>query len=86
MKINVINKIIFHKNIFKNKSKRKRKFIIYHFLVESKPHERIDLLITARKKKEENIPKKKERKYSSNNENMVFCRKTHETIGNPPPF
>ena len=24
-----------------------RNFIIYHFLVESKPHERIDLLITA---------------------------------------
>ena len=35
------------KNIFKNKSKRKRNFMIYHFLVESKPHGRIDLLITA---------------------------------------
>ena len=34
-------------NLFKNKSKRKRNFIIYHFLVESKPHEKIDLLITA---------------------------------------
>ena len=33
--------------IFKSKSKRKRNFIIYHFLVKSKPHERIDLLITA---------------------------------------
>ena len=39
--------IKFSQNIFKNKSKRKRNFIIYHFLVESKPHERIDLLITA---------------------------------------
>ena len=28
-------------------SKRKRNFIIYHFLVKSKPHERIDLLITG---------------------------------------
>ena len=26
---------------------RKRNFIIYHFPVKSKPHERIDLLITA---------------------------------------
>ena len=25
----------------------KRNFIIYHFLVKSKPHERIDLMITA---------------------------------------
>ena len=33
--------------MFKNKSKRKRNFIIYNFLVESKPHERIDLLIAA---------------------------------------
>ena len=37
-------------------------FIIYHFLVESKPHERIDLLITAsvniyqKKKKKKSIP------------------------------
>ena len=37
----------FPKIIFKNKSKRKRNFIIYHFLVKSRPHERIDLLITA---------------------------------------
>ena len=37
----------FSQNIVKNKSKRKRNFIIYHFLVKSKPHERIDLLITA---------------------------------------
>ena len=34
-------------NLFKNKSKRKRNFITYHVLVENKPHERIDLLITA---------------------------------------
>ena len=39
--------IINFSQIFKNKSNRKRNFIIYHFLVESKPHERIDLLITA---------------------------------------
>ena len=26
---------------------RKRNFIIYHFLVKSNPHERVDLLITA---------------------------------------
>ena len=37
----------FSQNKFKNKSKSKRNFIIYHFLVESKPHKRIDLLITA---------------------------------------
>ena len=37
----------FSQNIFKNKSKRKRNFIIYHFLVEIKPHKKIDLLITA---------------------------------------
>ena len=46
MEINVINNKIFTK-LFKNKSKRKINFTIYHFLVKSKPHERIDLLITA---------------------------------------
>ena len=30
-----------------NKSKRKRNFIIYYFLVKRKPNERIDLLITT---------------------------------------
>ena len=41
---------------------RKRNSIIYHFLVESKPHERIDLLITAimstyqTKKEKKSIP------------------------------
>ena len=47
--------------LFKNK-RRKRNFIIYHFLVESKPRERIDLLITASmnmKKKETRQKKKK---------------------------
>ena len=39
--------IKFSQNIFKNKSKRKRNFIISHFLVESKPHEKINLLIIA---------------------------------------
>ena len=36
-----------HKKLFKNKSKRKRNFIIYNFLTESKAHERINLLITV---------------------------------------
>ena len=47
MYINVINNKIFTKNIFKNKSKTKKKFIIYQFLVERKPHERIDILIAT---------------------------------------
>ena len=33
--------IKFSQKIFKNKSKRKRNFIICHFLVESKPRERM---------------------------------------------
>ena len=41
--MNIINNKIVTKNIFKNKSERKRNFIIHHFLVESKPHERIDI-------------------------------------------
>ena len=51
----------------KNKRKRKRKFRIYHFLVESKPHEGIDLLITA----SVNIyqTKKRKKRYSNSNEN-----------------
>ena len=47
MEINVINNKMFRKNIFKNKSKWERNFIIYHFLIESRPHERTDLLITV---------------------------------------
>ena len=51
MEVNVINNKNFTKFYleirFKNKSNRKRNFIIYHFLVESQPYERIDLLITA---------------------------------------
>ena len=48
MELEITSLIIkFSQIIFKNKSKRKRNFIIYHFLVKSKPHERIDLLITA---------------------------------------
>ena len=46
---------------------RKRNFIIYHLLVESKPHERKDLLITANV----NIYQKKKKKYSNSNENML---------------
>ena len=43
---------------------------MYHFLVESKPHERIDLLITA----SVNIyqTKRRKKKYSNRNENMAF--------------
>ena len=52
---------------FKNKSKRITNFIICHFLVESKPYERIDLLITA----SINIYQTK-KKYSNSNENMLF--------------
>ena len=54
--------------MFKNKGKRKR--ISYHFLVESKPHEKMDLLIKA----SVNIyQKKKEKKnYSNSNKNMLF--------------
>ena len=53
---------------------RKKNFIIYHFLVESKSHKRIDLLIIARV----NIylPDKEKKKYSNSNEKMLFCRKT----------
>ena len=52
---------------------RKKNFIIYHFLVESKSHKRIDLLIIA----SVNIYlPDKEKKYSNSNENMLFCRKT----------
>ena len=43
MEINVIN----NKNFTKVRGKRKRNFILCHFQVESKPHERIDLLITT---------------------------------------
>ena len=39
--------IKFSQKIFKNKSKRERNFIIYHFLVKSKAQGRIGLLITA---------------------------------------
>ena len=47
MEINVTNNKNFPKFYSKKKSERRRSFIIYHFLVESRPHERIDLLITA---------------------------------------
>ena len=70
MLINVIINKIFHKNIFKNRSKRKRNFITYHLLVGSKPHERIDLLITASVNTYQT--KKKKKRYSNSNENMLF--------------
>ena len=52
--------------------------MIYHFLVKRKPHERIDLLITASM----NIYQKKN--YSNSNGNMLFLRKTDETVWKPP--
>ena len=47
MEINVIHNKIFTKPYFKIKSKRKTNLISNHFPVKSKPHEGIDLLITA---------------------------------------
>ena len=67
METNVINNKIFAKNIFKNKSKRKRNFIIYHFLVESKPHERTDLLTTL----SVNIYQTKKKKRYSNSKTFI---------------
>ena len=60
MEINIINNKVFTKIYIKDK--RKRNFIIYHFLVESKPHGRIDLLSV-------NIYQTK--KYFNRNENML---------------
>ena len=68
----------FHKIIVKNKS-NKKKIITYHFLVKSKPHERIDLLITT----SENIYQTKK---SNSKDNMLFLRKRDETIWKPPSF
>ena len=45
MEINVINNQNFTK--FYLKIRVRGKEILYHFIVESKPHERIDLLTTA---------------------------------------
>ena len=45
MEIKVINNKIFTKLYLKIRVRKK--FVLYHFLVKSKPHERIDLLITA---------------------------------------
>ena len=53
---------------------------IYHFLVESKPHERMDLLITA----SVNIYQTK-KKYFNNNENFS-ARKVMKQSGTPLPF
>ena len=59
MEININNKILTKIYI---KNKKKRNVIIYHFLVESKPHGRKDLLSV-------NIYQTK--KYFNSNENMV---------------
>ena len=61
MEINLIKKEI----VVKNKSKRKRNFMIYHFLVKRKSHERKDPLITTNV----NIYQTKK---SNSNENMLF--------------
>ena len=61
MEINLINKEI----VVKNKSKRKRNVMIYHFLVKRKPHERKDLLIIT----SVNIYQTEK---SNSNENMLF--------------
>ena len=47
MEINVINNKIFTKLYLKIRVRKKTNFILHHFLVKSKQHERIDLLITA---------------------------------------
>ena len=52
--------------------------MIYHFVVKSKPHKRMDLLIRA----SEYLPDKK--KYSNGNGNMLFFKKSDETIWKPP--
>ena len=85
--MNIINNKIVTKNIFKNKSERKRNFMIHHFLVESKPHERLDILITV----SVNIYQtKKEKKYSNSNENMLSEGKLMKQFETPflrePPF
>ena len=73
---------MFRKNIFKNKSKWERNFIIYHFLIESRPHERTDLLITVSvniyqtKKIKKSIPTVMKTCFSE--------RKLMEQVGNSP--
>ena len=81
IEINVINYKIFttFKNNFKNKSKSKRNFIIYHSLVKRKPHEKNRSIDYS---KCEYLPDKKV--YSNSNENMLFLRKTDETIWKHP--
>ena len=76
METNLINDKIFTKNTFKNKNKRERNFKIYHFLVESKPHERIDLLSG-------NIYQTKK---SISIVIQTWLRKTDETIWESSPF
>ena len=59
--------------------------MIYHFQVESKPHERIDLLITA----SVNIYQKKKKKKKSVPVVMKTCSsegKLMKQFENPPPF
>ena len=74
MEINVINNKIFTKPYFKVRARGKE--ISYHFTVKSKPHEGIDLLITA----SVNIYQEKYSNNSNSNEKMLFLRKTDETI------
>ena len=62
-------------------SERKRNFIIHNFLVKSKPHERIDLLITANVniyQTKKSIPTVMKAYFSYG--------KLMKQFGNPPPF
>ena len=47
MEINIINNKISTKFYLKIRVRKKKNFILHHFLVKSKAHERIDPLITA---------------------------------------
>ena len=59
-------------------SEEKKLWYMYHFLVESKPYEKIDLLITT----SINIYQtKKKEKYPNNNENMLFWNKNPLILG-----
>ena len=81
MEINIINYKNFTKFHLKLRARGKE---IYHFLVESKPHEKIDLLITASmnicqtKKRKKIIPIVMKTCFSEKK------KKTDETVWNPP--
>ena len=68
MEISFTNNKVFTNLCLKIRVREKE--ISYHFLVESKPHEKMDLLIKA----SVNIyqKKKEKKKYSNSNINMLF--------------